>query len=135
MKKLILILSLFFLMSDLAFSQKSEFEVKLNPRQRAEKMTDKFSELLKLSDNQRMKINDLLLERENTREQNRIHQTKEKAEKRKKAIERKNTLDNQLKSILSDEQYNKLLVFRKEKLQKRKSQGNLNRKSKNDNQD
>lgn len=120
MKNIVLIIAIFASISNFAFSQKSKGNFKLNPKERAEKITAKFSEILVLSEDQKKQVFDIIVDREKNREQIKLNQSTDKNQKLKEAKELKNKFDSKLKVVLSESQYNKLQAYRKEKLNKRK---------------
>ena len=120
MKNIVLIIAIFASISNFAFSQKSKGNFKLNPNERAEKITAKFSEILVLSEDQKKQVFDIIVDREKNREQIKLNQSTDKNQKLKEVKELKNKFDSQLKVVLSESQFNKLQAYRKEKHNKRK---------------
>lgn len=134
MKKLTLLFLALTLGINLGFSQTKRKEgAHRTPQERAEKVTNKLAETLALSEDQRKRVFEIILERETNREEIRLDQAADKKKKHQQMAARNKKTDDQLKAILSQEQFNKLEQERREKIAKRKEnrQGNSKEKSPN----
>jgi hypothetical protein len=96
---------------------------KLTPEQRADKLVKKFTEKLKLSDDQVIKVRKILIDRENS-----VDVDKEKCKGdvtclRSAKRERNRVCESQLKNVLTAEQYQRLQEIRKKAREKAKEKG------------